>query len=86
MKQWEIEAAPRCWAGYRVVVLGDGETVNAALADAGKTLGHSFRPKEGKDANLLRVTIRRPDGSQFTVHPAKLRECFSPGDLEANKT
>lgn len=84
LRAWLIRAERRGWNGYCVIAIGDGLSVNDALSDASKAIGSNFRPKQsGAEGIQLRVTIRRPDGTQFSVHPHALKECETPADLEA---
>lgn len=85
-RHFQIRASRDGWEGYAVVAIGQGTTVNEALADAAKLIGHSFRPKqEGRTAILMSVTLERPDGSRFNLHTDQLKECVSSADLEAAK-
>lgn len=86
LKTWQITAGRKGWDGYVVVALGTGASVNDALRDAAGGIGASFRPKQsGQTGTQLNVTIRRPDGSQFNVPPAKVLECETAAQLEQSK-
>ncbi len=88
--RWEITVAlrsPKGWGGYRAIVLGDGVEISAALKDASNIIGSAYRPKQdGRVQIQLNVTIERPDGTRFNVHPDKLKECFCAADLEAARS
>jgi len=84
LKAWLIPAERRGWNGYTVVAIGDGVAVNDALKDAANLIGSQFRPKQsGAEGIQLSVTIRRPDGTQFSVHPHALKDCETPAELDA---
>lgn len=85
-RHFQIRASRDGWDGYAVVAIGQGTTVNEALAEAAKLIGHSFRPKQdGRTAILMSVTLERPNGSRFNVHPERLANCGTAEELEEAK-
>lgn len=81
-----IKATAPAWGGYCAVVLGQGTQVKEALADASKLLGSPFRPKQdGRQPELLTVTIERPDGSRFNVDAEMLKMASTAEILESIK-
>lgn len=82
--RFEIKIFAKEWGGACAVVLGDGFTAADGLKDAAGLIGSAFRPKQdGRLGKLFTVTMERPDGSRFNVHPERLKTAQSLAELEA---
>lgn len=71
---FQITIGHRAFGGDVAVVLGQGDFIDGALKDAAGLIAMPFRPKQdGRQPQLLNITMRRPDGTQYSATKDELK-------------